>query len=63
MISNLEKAFEDFEFKAELKGEIKGKLEEKSEVAVRLLGKGMEISFITEVTGLPKEEIEKLQKH
>jgi predicted transposase/invertase (TIGR01784 family) len=68
MISNLEKAFEDFEFKAELKGieagkakgKAEGKAEGKLEVARVMLAKGVDISFIAEMTGLTKEAIEKL---
>ncbi|MBP1990267.1 transposase [Paenibacillus eucommiae] len=69
MISNLEKAFEDFESKAELRGEIRGelrgelrgKLEGKSEVAKTMLEKGMEVSLIVEMTGISKGEVEKIR--
>ena len=58
MISNLEKEFENFEFNAEQKGKIEGK----SEVAKTMLEKGMDTSFIAELTGLTKEEVEKSRK-
>lgn len=58
MISNLEKAFENFEVNAELKGKVEGKVE----VAQTMLEKGMEVSFIAEMTGLSKEEVEKARK-
>lgn len=54
MISNLEKAFENFEVNAEYKGILK--------VARTMLEKGMEVSFIAEMTGLTKEEVERAGK-
>lgn len=58
MISNLEKAFENFEFNAEQKGIEQGKYE----VAKTMLSKGMDVSFVAEMTGLTKAEIEKSRK-
>jgi predicted transposase/invertase (TIGR01784 family) len=37
-----------------------GKLERSIEIAIKLKAKGMEIDFISETTGLTKEEIERL---
>jgi predicted transposase/invertase (TIGR01784 family) len=66
MISNLEKAFEDFEFNAEKRGIeqgiSKGIAQGKFEVARTMLQKGMDISFIAEMTGLTKEEVEQSKK-
>ena len=66
MISNLEKAFENFEFNAEQKGmeqgKIKGEIEGKAEVALHMILKGLEISFISEVTGLSEEKVAELRK-
>jgi predicted transposase/invertase (TIGR01784 family) len=41
-------------------GKLDGKLEGKREVALQLLGKGLTIDFVAEVTGLKKGEIQKL---
>jgi predicted transposase/invertase (TIGR01784 family) len=57
MITNLEKAFDEFEWKAEQAGLVKGKLE----VAKTMLDKGMDVAFVMEMTGLPKEQIEKFK--
>ena len=38
-----------------------GKQEEKEEIAKKLINKGMSIEEIVEITGLTKEEIEKLE--
>ena len=42
-------------------GKQEGKQEEKEEIAKKLLKKGMSIEEIVEITGLTKEEIEKLK--
>jgi predicted transposase/invertase (TIGR01784 family) len=42
-------------------GEAKGKAEEKREIAKTMLTKGMDVSVISEITGLPLEEITKLK--
>ncbi len=39
----------------------KGKTEGKVEVAKGMLSKGMQISLISEITALPKEQIEQLK--
>lgn len=39
-----------------------GRLEEKREIAINLLKKGAEISFVSETTGLSIEEVKELQK-
>jgi len=41
-------------------GELKGKLEEKREIAIKLISMNIPINQIAEITGLSKEEIEKL---
>ena len=41
----------------EAKGKAEGRADEKIEIAKNLLGKGLETSFISEVTGLSKGEI------
>lgn len=47
---------------AEFKGILKGRLEEKREFATKLIAKGFSIEEIAELTDLPKEEVERLQK-
>ncbi len=42
------------------KGRKEGRIEEKIEVAKKMILKGVEIPFISEITGLTKEEIEKI---
>ena len=42
-------------------GELKGKQQEKSEIAKKLLNKEIDISIISETTGLSIEEINKLK--
>ena len=44
-------------------GEIKGKLEGKLETAIKLYNAGAEISFIANITELPKNEIKDLIKN
>ena len=46
--------------RAKEEGEKAGEKREKKEIAKKLLEKGMEIKEIIEITGLKKEEIEKL---
>ena len=45
---------------AEHKGELKGRHERDLEIAIKLIAKGYSIEDIAEITGLSKEEIEKL---
>lgn len=47
--------------KREKKGKVEGKNEEKLITAKKLLSKKMKIEFISEITGLTKEEIESLK--
>ena len=48
----------EYEFK---QGEFSGKIKEKEEIAKKMLEKNMDIEIIMEITGLTKEEIEKLK--
>jgi len=52
-----------FEGKLEgkLEGKIEGKIENKNEVALKMLRKGFEIELISELTGLPDQEILRLK--
>jgi predicted transposase/invertase (TIGR01784 family) len=50
------------EAKGIIKGKIEGKIEEKTEIALKMLKKGMDIEDICDCTGLSKEKIEKLKK-
>ena len=43
-------------------GKIQGKKEQSIEISRKMIKEGLEIEFISKVTGLSKEEIEKLQK-
>lgn len=54
-----EKAIRD-EMAAMAKARKEGKQEEKKYIAKKLLAKNMDIKLITEITGLTKEEIQKL---
>ena len=47
---------------AQKEGEAKGKAEEKLEIAKNMLKRKFKIEDIVSITGLPKEEIEKLKK-
>jgi len=42
-------------------GRIEGRIEEKKEIAKRMLNKGLNISFISEITGLTAEEVSELK--
>jgi predicted transposase/invertase (TIGR01784 family) len=44
----------------EMKGEEKGREERDKEIAKKMKDKGTEIELISEITGLPREVIEKL---
>ncbi len=48
-------------YNAREEGKIEGKLEDKIEVSMKMLEKGYDIDTIAEITGLSKEEIEKLK--
>lgn len=65
MVSNLEKAFADFEVKAEQRGKQRGISEgmEKGirKVAQRMLKQGKDIASIMEATELTEEEVEKIK--
>lgn len=65
-MSPLTRMFLDLEIKSERKGEKKGELKGIKETirktAQKMLQKNMEIQDIQEITGLTKEEIEKLEK-
>jgi predicted transposase/invertase (TIGR01784 family) len=56
----LSASFEDGEARGIEKGKIEGKTEGIAEVAKNMKGKGSDVAFISEVTGLSVEEIEKL---
>lgn len=43
-------------------GRVEGRAEGKLEMAERLFRRGMDLSFVMEVTGLPKEELEPIQR-
>ncbi|MCZ0933352.1 MAG: hypothetical protein OXJ52_09415, partial [Oligoflexia bacterium] len=43
-------------------GKIEGKLENQKEIALNMLSKNLEVSFISEITGLSKIEINQLKK-
>jgi predicted transposase/invertase (TIGR01784 family) len=53
------------EKKGRAEGERRGRAEEKIQIAKSLLSKGMSVSEVSEITGLPESEIAKLneQKH
>ena len=57
-LSDLEEA----KIEAEIKGKIEGKIEGKMETAKEMLAEGSDKDFISRVTGLSLEEIEKLAK-
>jgi predicted transposase/invertase (TIGR01784 family) len=57
----METAIEAAEERGVAKGEAKGKAEEKREIAKTMLAKGMDVSVISEITGLSLEEITKLK--
>lgn len=61
-MSPLTRMFLDLEIKSERKGELKGIKETIRKTAQKMLQKNMEIQDIQEITGLTKEEIEKLEK-
>ena len=65
MMTIIEEARAEFEQKGLQqgiqKGIQKGRIEGKQEVVVNMLKKQLDISVISEVTGMPKEEIEKLK--
>jgi predicted transposase/invertase (TIGR01784 family) len=56
----IDTAFEEGKLEGMAEGEMKGKLEEKLEVARKLKQKGFSEEEITEITGLPKNDIENL---
>jgi predicted transposase/invertase (TIGR01784 family) len=64
--NSLETAFEEGLIEGEQigleKGKIEGKIEGKTEVALNMLRLGLDISLITDATGLREEEIKKLRK-
>ena len=61
-MGNLARKFiEEGEARGEAKGEARGKLEGKLEVAQSMLEAGSDTAFIVKVTGLSKEEIDKLK--
>jgi len=59
--NSLDTAREEGEKKGLIEGTLKGKIEGKIEVAKSMLQKGMNISLVQEITGLPEKEIEKLK--
>jgi predicted transposase/invertase (TIGR01784 family) len=58
-------AYEEGEVKGKMEGRIEGKIEGKiernCEVAKGMKAKGIDITIITEITGLSEDEIEKLE--
>ena len=52
----------DIKYIARQEGEAKGRKENQKEIAKKMLKKNMPIEDITELTGLTKEEIEKIKK-
>ena len=55
-------ALENAEAKGKKEGKLEGKLESKLEVVKESLSQGLEISLISKITGLSKEEILKIKK-
>ncbi|MBI4778027.1 Rpn family recombination-promoting nuclease/putative transposase [Candidatus Desantisbacteria bacterium] len=55
-----EEGMKEGENKGKIEGKIEGRMEEKLEVAEKLLKKGMSVEDIIDLTGLKKEQIEKL---
>ena len=58
--SMLSASYEDGEAKGEARGEARGIEKGKTEVAKNMKSKGSDVAFISEVTGLSPEEIEKM---
>jgi predicted transposase/invertase (TIGR01784 family) len=58
--NSIDTAREEGIIEGEIKGMIKGKIEGKIEIAKSLKGKGFDLSDIADITGLSKEEIEKI---
>jgi len=50
-----------WERRAEMKGREEGIIEEKTEIAKRLLRKGISLDIISEATGLSRPEVESLE--
>ena len=57
----VEQAAEKGEAKGKTEGKAEGIAEKSCEIAKNLLGKGMDISFICEVTGLTREAVSALR--
>ena len=61
LVTALKKERKEIFEKGKMEGKIEGKTEGKVEVAKGMLSKGMQISLISEITALPKEQIEQLK--
>lgn len=65
MVHNLEKTLDNIERKGIKQGLeqglVKGKIEEKKQIALKMLKKGLEVKEIMEFTDLSKEEIIKIE--
>jgi predicted transposase/invertase (TIGR01784 family) len=57
----LRESFEDGHEKGREEGVEKGRRQEKEQIALSLLQKGMDVAMISEVTGLKQEEVEKIK--
>ncbi|MCX6090816.1 MAG: hypothetical protein NTX88_10700 [Candidatus Atribacteria bacterium] len=62
MISNLAKTLEEMEQKAEKRGIEKGEIRKAKIIVRQMLRKGMDEDLIAELTGLSREEVEKMKE-